>query len=115
MDIIAYITTHWTEWLFGLCLAALTWGYRTILKRLKDEHTKNEAIAEGVQSLLRESLVSNYNRYKEKGYCPIYAKESIKRVYHAYHGLSGNDVATGLYQELLAMPTEKVVETDETE
>ena len=115
MDILAYITTHWVEWLFAVCLAALTWGYKTILQKLKAEHVKNEAIAEGVQSLLRESLVSNYNHYKEKGCCPIYAKESIKKVYHAYHGLGGNDVATDLYHKLLQMPTEREGGNDENE
>lgn len=106
MEILAYIGAHWVEWLFTLCLAVLAWAYKTLLKRMKAEHDKNEAIAEGVQSLLRESIVSNYNRYRDKGFCPIYAKESVKRVYKAYSDLGGNDVATGLYKELLEMPTE---------
>ena len=106
MEILAYIAAHWVEWLFTLALAVLAWAYRTLLKRMKEEHAKSEAIAEGIQSLLRESIVSNYNKYKSKGFCPIYAKESIKKVYKAYHDLDGNDVATGLYKELLAMPTE---------
>lgn len=105
--VLSYIGAHWLEWLFTLCLAALTFAWRTVLKRLKEEHDRNEAIAEGVQSLLRESIVSNYNRYSDKGFCPIYAKESIKKVYHAYHDLGGNDVATGLYKELLEMPPER--------
>ena len=67
---------------------------------------KNKAIAEGVQSLLRDSIVLNYNRYLDRGYCPIYAKESIKKIYHAYRDLQGNDVATDLYHKLLDMPTE---------
>ena len=107
MEILAYIGAHWVEWLFTLCLAGLAWAYKTMLARFKEEHQKNEAIAEGVQSLLRESIVSNYNRYHGKGYCPIYAKESVKKVYKAYSDLGGNDVATGLYKELLEMPTEK--------
>lgn len=107
MEILAYIGEHWVEWIFTVCLAVLTFAWRTVSKRLKMEHEKNEAIAEGVQSLLRESIVSNYNRYHDKGYCPIYAKESIKKVYQAYHDLGGNDVATGLYKELLEMPPEK--------
>ena len=73
----------------------------------RQEQQKNEAIAEGVQSLLRESIVANYNRYADKGFCPIYAKDSIKRVYHAYHDLGGNDVATELYKKLIAMPAER--------
>ena len=107
MAILAYIGAHWVDWLFTLCLAILAWAYRKLLARIKEEHGRNEAIAEGVQSLLRESIVSNYNRYHDKGFCPIYARESIKRVYHAYSDLGGNDVAEGLYKELLAMPTER--------
>ena len=107
MEIIEYFGAHWIEWLFGACLAGLAVAWRYILSKLKQEHAKNEAIAEGVQCLLRESIVSNYNLYKEQGYCPIYAKESLKRLYHAYHdGLLGNDVASQLYREMLDMPAE---------
>ena len=107
MQILAYIGAHWVEWLFTLCLALLGWAYKGVLTKLTAEQAKNEAIAEGVQSLLRESIVTNYNRYSGKGYCPIYAKESLKSVYKAYHDLGGNDVATDLYKKLLEMPTEK--------
>lgn len=106
MEILAYIGAHWVEWLFTACFALLGWAYKQMLSRLKDEQAKNTAIAEGVQSLLRESIVANYNKYIKKGTCPIYAKESIKKVYKAYSELGGNDVATGLYNELLDMPTE---------
>ena len=115
MEILAYIGDHWIEWLFTACLAALTVAWRAVSKRLKEEHSRNEAIAEGVQSLLRESIVSNYNRYKDKGYCPIYARESIRRVYASYKDLGGNDVATGLYKELLEMPTEPPKKEKENE
>lgn len=104
--ILDYISGHWLEWVFALCLTFLTFAWRQAMQKLKEEHAKNEAIGAGVQSLLRESIVQNFNNYHDKGYCPIYAKESIKKVYHAYHDLGGNDVATDLYQKLLQMPTE---------
>lgn len=104
---IAYISGHWLEWLFTLVLAVLSWLFKTLRDQLKAEQVKNTAIAEGVQSLLRESIVSNFNRYSEKGFCPIYAKESIKKVYSAYHNLGGNDVATELYNKMLKMPEER--------
>lgn len=107
-EILAYIAANWVRGLFAVLLAALSWGYKKILDRLKAEQAKNEAMAEGIQALLRESIVSNFNRYTDKGYCPIYAKESIKKVYHAYHDLGGNDVATELYQKTLRMPEEPV-------
>lgn len=102
-DIIAFISASWVEWLFAAAVSILAFLYRNIAARLQTEQKKNEAIADGVQSLLRESIVSNYNKYTEKGFCPIYAKESIKKVYAAYHDLGGDDIATQLYQKILIM------------
>lgn len=104
MGILAFIGAHWLEWLFTAVLAVLSWLFKLMRDQLIEEKVKNAAIAEGVQSLLRESIVTNYNRYSDRGYCPIYAKESLKKVYSAYHNLGGNDVATELYNKVLKMP-----------
>lgn len=109
--IIAHVSDHWVEWLFAAALLLLTAAWRMVAARLKEEHDKNEAIGEGVQSLLRESIINNYNRYSERGYCPVYAKESLRKVYHSYHNLGGNDVATDLYNKVLDMPTDPKEET----
>ena len=97
MEVLQFIQTHWIEWLFAIITALLGAGYKNISTRLRAEQKKNNAIAEGVQSLLRESIVNNYNKYTDREYCPIYAK----------HNLGGNDVATELYNKILAMPEEK--------
>ena len=107
MIIFDFIIEHWVEWLFAVITAILAAGYRSISKRLLEEKKKNEAIAEGVQALLRENIVMNYNKYSERNFCPIYAKESIKRVYKAYAKLGGNDVAESLYKKVLEMPEER--------
>ena len=107
MEIIAYISAHWVQWLFAAAVAVLGWGNRKLTARIKAEQERNEAIAEGMQSLLRESIVNSYNRYTDKGFMPIYAKESLKFVYRSYHNLGGNDVATELYQKMLRMQEEK--------
>lgn len=103
-EIISFVSSHWTEWLFTAVLALLAWAFRGLRAQIREEHDRNEAIAAGMQSLLRESIVNGYNQYTDKGYCPIYAKESLRRVYQSYHALGGNDVATELYQKLLKMP-----------
>lgn len=108
--IIQYIQSHWVEWLFAAAIAILGVCYRHVAKQLKEERRKNEALMLGVQSLLRESIVGNYNKYHDKGFCPIYAKESIKKAYAAYHNLGGNDVATKLYEKILDMPEEENVQ-----
>lgn len=107
MEVLQFIQAHWIEWLFAIIIALLGAGYKNISTRLKAEQKKNNAIADGVQSLLRESIVNNYNKYTDREYCPIYAKESIKKAYGAYHNLDGNDVATELYNKILVMPEEK--------
>lgn len=106
MEILNYIASHWLDWLYMIILAVVGFGYRSIKKSYTEERKRNEAIAEGVQSLLRESIVSSYNKYHDKGYCPIYAKESVKKVYAAYHNLGGNDVATSIYNKILNMNEE---------
>ena len=75
---------------------------------LRMRKKKDSAVADGVQCLLREKIIEKHAKYvEEKHYCPIYAKESLKNVYAAYHNLGGNDVATALYEKLLEMPTEE--------
>lgn len=102
--LLAFIADHWIQWIFAAATAFLGWLYRRISISLHTEQEKNAAIAAGVQALLRESIVNGYNKWSERGWCPIYAKESLRRVYLAYHNLDGNDVATQLYQKLLALP-----------
>lgn len=116
-EIMAYVGSNWLEWLCTALAALAAMGYKSLSKKMKEERKRNEAIAEGVKSLLRESIVSAYNKYSDRGFCPIYAKESMRRVYEAYHGLGGNDVASSLYQKILQMPEDppRRAEDDPTE
>jgi len=95
------------EWLVPfLCGAVVSFcGYVYTVVRAREK--KSRLLEDGVESLLRLEIVRSYNEYVEKGYCPIYAKESLTRGYNDYHALGGNDVATGLYQEIMALPTER--------
>lgn len=67
---------------------------------------KLKAIKNGLQCLLRAEIIRSYDKYKERGYCPLYAKEALTRAYKAYHALDGNDVATELYNDTMELPTE---------
>lgn len=74
---------------------------------VKARFRRDRAISDGVQCLLRAEIIACHERYEADGRCPIYAKESLKRVYEAYHALGGNDIATALYEETLALPDKK--------
>lgn len=67
---------------------------------------KVRAISNGLQCLLRAEIINAHEKYADKRYCPIYAKEALTRAYKAYHALHGNDVATELYHACMALPTE---------
>lgn len=85
-----------------VCGGVITWAVTYVKLRKK----RDSALESGVQCLLRAEIIRNHDKYIDKGYCPIYAKEALKRAYAAYHNLGGNDVATGLYNEVMALPTD---------
>ena len=68
---------------------------------------RSRALEDGMQCLLRSEIIRSHKEYTDKGYCPIYAKESLEKEYKAYQALGGNDVAHKLYDEIVALPTRK--------
>ena len=65
------------------------------------------SLRDGVQCLLRAEIVRQNEKWTKAEYCPVYAKEALSREYKAYHNLHGNDVATGLYEEVMELPERK--------
>lgn len=90
------------RWAIPFVLGAVVSGLGTYI-RMKHRHDK--AISTGVQCLLRAQIIDYHERYTSDGCCPVYAKESLRRMYGAYHALGGNDVATALYEATLDLPT----------
>jgi len=59
----------------------------------------------GVQALLRAQMIDDFNRYSEKGYAPIYARENFENCYQQYHRLGANGVMDDLRSKFMALPT----------
>lgn len=97
-----FILKYWIEVLFGFIVA----GMSVFGKILHAQYLKSKAIGEGVKALLRNGIVETYNKWSERGYCPIYARENAVRMYIPYHALGGNDIATDLIEDLKNLPTE---------
>ena len=93
---------YWIEFLFGLIIS----GMGVMAKLMYNQHLKNKAIGKGVEALLRNGIVQTYNKWSERVYCPIYARENATMMYEPYHILGGNDVATDLIEDLKGLPTE---------
>lgn len=77
-----------------------------ILKRIKDNDKKTTAVCLGVQALLRDRLIETYNKYKERGWAPIYAKENFENMYQQYHKLGVNGVMDDIYAKFMALDTQ---------
>lgn len=66
---------------------------------------ENDALRAGVQALLRDRIIQAYNHYVcEKGWAPIYAKESIDACYKSYEALGDNGVIDSLMEQLNELP-----------
>lgn len=92
------------KWLIPFICGGIVSLGGVIVSRLKLGRKKQDAVELGLQCLLRAEIIRQYEKWSEKKYCPIYAKEALKRAYDSYHTLGGNDVATGLYEETMELP-----------
>ena len=60
----------------------------------------------GVQALLRARLYDDYNKWDERGYAPLYARENFENCYNQYHSLGKNGVMDDIHKKFLELPTE---------
>ena len=76
-----------------------------LVRRVKREKQHDEATEKGLQALLRDRLIYQYDKYKDKGYAPIYAKENFENLYKQYHNLGANGVMDDIYNDFRKLPT----------
>lgn len=86
---------------------ASNWVGQLILYKVQQKDNKKANLEKGVCALLRDKIVANHRMYTNMGYCPYAEKQNVKDLYDAYHGLGGNDIATSLKNEILALPLER--------
>jgi len=88
------------QWLCLLGVPALiAAGAKYILSQIK-------GIKLGVQALLRAQMISEYNKWEDRGYAPIYARQNFENCWEQYHNLGVNGVMDDLHKKFLQLPTE---------
>ncbi len=71
----------------------------------RQKKKENDALKAGLQALLRDRIIQAYNHYvQDKGWIPIYAKESINACYRSYEALGENGVINDLMKQLNEIP-----------
>ena len=64
-------------------------------------------VRKGVQALLRAQMINDYNKWMEKGYAPIYARQNFENCWEQYHKLGVNGVMDDLHNKFLELPTDE--------
>ena len=87
---------------------------RVITKRLnaaesKAEETqkRSDAIALGIQALLRDRLLQGYRHYEEKGWADYEDRLNMENVWQQYHALGGNGDMKDLRKTFRHLPMSK--------
>lgn len=68
---------------------------------------RDNPIRHGVKELLYCKLVHYDELLQSRGYTPLEDKETVERVYTAYHALDGNGVGTEIRNKVLASPSKE--------
>ena len=91
--------------IISFCVSFFLGGILTfVTARLKGVRKRENALQDGLKSLLRGQIIEYHDKYTDRGFCPIYAKEAATRSYEAYHALGGNGVITSLYEDIMELP-----------
>ena len=83
----------------ALLSGALLAYCRSVLKAVK-------AVKAGMQAMLRAQMISDYNKWNERNFAPIYARENFENCWEQYHNLGANGVMDDIHKKFLALPTE---------
>lgn len=63
------------------------------------------ALKRGVQAMLRAQMIAEFNRWEEKGWAPVYAKDNFENLWQQYEKLGKNGVMANIRSRFLALPT----------
>lgn len=100
-----FIMEYWVEFAFTAIIAILSGVVRYM-------YTSFRAMKLGMQAILRNDIIDVYNKCvsrEPRAYIKLYEISNVEAMYTQYHSLGGNGTITALYEDLLALPTEKEV------
>ena len=81
--------------------------------RVAELEIRQRALEDGTKALLRAEIIRNYDKYIERGWIPIYAREALDKCYLAYSGLNGNGAMKDLYEAICRLPNKTKEDNDE--
>lgn len=89
-----------------LCLLGIPSLIATVFGIVVGEIKSVKALKKGVQALLRAQMINDYNKWMERKYAPLYARENFENLWLQYEALGANGVISDIHDRFLALPTE---------
>lgn len=74
-------------------------------KKAEESKAKSDAIADGLQALLRDRLLQGYKYAGQKGYAEFDDRQNMENMYEQYHALGGNGMMTDMRRAYRALPS----------
>jgi len=95
-----FIIKYWIGVGFGLITAVLTLVY----KRVSKFRSKHLSLELALRALLRDKIITMYNKYMEKGEIPFYELDNLEDLFTQYKNLGGNGVIRELVDRINDLP-----------
>lgn len=93
-----------------LCVLGIPTLFALVIKYLVNQI---KGVRLGVQALLRAQMIADYNKWEDRGYAPIYARQNFENCWAQYHNLGANGVMDDLHNKFLQLPTEPPASKEE--
>lgn len=97
---IDFILRYWIQELFALIIAILTWLWRVLLRRKKE----NDEMKEGMMALLHDRIYQACSFFLARGWCSMEDRSNLEYLYKPYKALGGNGTGESLYKKCMDLP-----------
>lgn len=99
-----WITKYWIEWLFGVLIAILTTVTKTLSNRIRKQQAENQALRDGMKSLLKAKIIDSCERAQKDGWCGSRLRDTINDMFKSYTALDGNGTVPGIVEQTMKLP-----------
>lgn len=100
---VEFVIKYWVGIGFGAIMTVLGAVYR----KFQWMHVKYVSSELALRALLRDKIITVYNKYSERGSIPIYELESLDDMFKQYKNLGGNGIITELVERIENLPITK--------
>lgn len=99
-----FIAQYWLSFAFGILAGVITAALRIIYSRMKRLKQEEDAVKDGVLSLLHDRIFQCFTYYIKQGEISHEDLENMESLYKGYAALGGNGTGQELYERVKNLP-----------